>query len=291
MNSLIKYLFFLLFLIPCISFSQQEVITPAGQKVSQNPNATWKPVNVESTDKIHSAIIPHLELPKTKSSDEIIHHKGYILSYNQIFHVANWVAYELTSEETNAVVERTNHFIPDPLLKAGSATNADYKGSGYDRGHLAPAADMAFSEQTMFESFYLSNMTPQNPSFNRGIWKKLEEQVRQWAIDDKTVYIVTGTVLKKGLPTIGSDRITVPLLFYKVILDYEEPEIKGIGFIIPNEGSQEMLQHFAVTIDSVERLTGNDFFYQLPDDEENVIEKTIDLNKWSWKVTKTHTKK
>ena len=150
---------------------------------------------------------------------------------------------------------------------------------------------MCFSDQTMEESFYLSNMSPQEPSFNRGIWAKLEGQVRQWAIDDKAVYVVTGTVLTKGLPTIGSDRITVPRYFYKVILDYTEPEIKGIGFIMPNEGSQEPLQHFAVTIDSVEKVTGTDFFYQLPDDQESVIESTIDLSKWSWTATKTSTSK
>jgi endonuclease G len=143
----------------------------------------------------------------------------------------------------------------------------------------------------MEESFYLSNMSPQEPSFNRGIWAKLEGQVRQWAIDDKAVYVVTGTVLTKGLPTIGSHRITVPRYFYKVILDYTESEIKGIGFIMPNEGSQEPLQYYAVTIDSVEKVTGTDFFYQLPEDQQRIIESTIDLNKWSWTATKTRTSK
>jgi endonuclease G len=143
----------------------------------------------------------------------------------------------------------------------------------------------------MAESFYLSNMTPQNPSFNSGIWLKLEKQVRQWAVDENAVLVVTGPVLTKGLPTVGSNRITVPAYFYKVILDYNEPEIKGIGFIMRNKGSQEPLQHFAVTIDSVERLTGTDFFFQLPEDQEKVIESTVDVSKWSWKVTSTHASK
>ncbi len=209
--------------------------------------------------------ISHLELPKANPHDQIIKHIAYTLSYNPTYHIANWVAYELTAEETVPVVKRNNHFVPDPLLTSVSLSNDDYKGSGYDRGHLAPSADMCFSEQTMEESFYLSNMSPQEPSFNRGIWAKLEGQVRQWAIDDNAVYVVTGTVLTKGLPTIGSDRITVPRYFYKVILDYTEPDIKGIGFIITNEGSKEPMQHYAVTIDSVEKVTGTDFFYQLPD--------------------------
>ena len=236
------------------------------------------------------AKVAHLELPKAKPSDQITTHTGYTLSYNSNYHIANWVAYELTEKETTPVVKRNNHFIPDPLLSSGSASNSDYKGSGYDKGHLAPSADMCYSYQTMAESFYLSNITPQTPSFNRGIWAKLEKQVRQWAIDDKAVYVVTGTVLTKGLPTIGYDRIAVPAYFYKVILDYTEPDIKGIGFIVPNQGSEEPLQYYAITIDSVEKVTGTDFFYQLPDDQEKIIESTIDLSKWSWTSSSAHNK-
>lgn len=232
--------------------------------------------------------IPDLELPGANAKDEIVRHTAYTLSYNKTYHVANWVAYELTAEETVSVVNRNNKFVPDPLLTCCTISNADYQGAGYDRGHLAPAGDMSFSTETMKESFYLSNMAPQNPGFNRGIWKKLEEQVRQWAVEDKAVYVVTGTILTKGLPTIGPDEITVPALFYKVILDYSAPEIKAIGFILPNEGSQEPLQHYAVSVDSVEKITGTDFFYQLPGDQERIIESTVDLSKWSWTSSSTH---
>ena len=241
--------------------------------------------------EFHFRPILHLERPKPNPQEHIITHKGYILSYNFKYRVADWVAYELKAENTIPAVQRKNHFVPDPLLPAGSASNEDYKGSGYDRGHLAPSADMCYSYETMMESFYLSNITPQVPDFNRGIWEKLEKQVRQWANDDKEVYVVTGTVVKRGQPTIGADGISVPSLFYKVILDYTEQGRKGIGFVIPNQGSREPLQHFAVTIDSVERLTGMDFFYQLPDNEEKVIEGTLDLSKWSWTTTTTHPNK
>jgi endonuclease G len=271
------------------SFPQQEVTTTDGKKVLKYSDGAWKPApTAESAANLHPASISHVELPRPNPYDKIISHKSYTVSYNLTYHVADWVAYELTAEETVPVVQRNNHFVPDPLLKSGSASNEDYKGSGYDRGHLAPSADMCYSYQTMVESFYLSNITPQAPSFNRGIWEKLEQQVRQWAVDDKAVYIVTGTVLTKGLPTIGYDRITVPAYFYKVILDYREPDIKGIGFIIPNQGSQEPLQHYAVTIDSVEKVTGTEFFYQLPQDQQRIIESTVDLNKWSWTATRTH---
>jgi len=273
------------------SFAQQEATTPDGKKVLLNPDGTWKPAPIASLSEIHPASISNLELPKANSHDQIIHHTAYTLSYNKTYHVADWVAYELTAAETVSVVERTNKFVPDPVLTCCTISNADYKGSGYDRGHLAPAGDMSFSYETMAESFYLSNMAPQVPSFNRGIWKRLEKQVRKWAVDDKAVYVVTGTILSKGLPTIGSDDITVPTLFYKVILDYTEPDIKGIGFIMANQGSNEPLQHYAVTIDSVEKLTGTDFFYQLPKDQERIIESTVDLSKWSWTYTNTHSSK
>ena len=117
---------------------------------------------------------------------------------------------------------------------------------------------------------------------NRGIWSKLEEQIRQWAVDDGAVFVVTGTFLSQGLPTIGRNRIAIPKIFYKVIPDYSEPEIKAIAFLMPNEGSREPSQHYAVTIDSVEKVTGKDFFFKLPDEQEMIIESCIDLGKWGW---------
>ena len=220
---------------------------------------------------------------RTNLHDRIIHHTGYTLSYNKKYQIANWVAYDLTAEETTPVVKRNNRFIPDPLLPDGSAANKDYKGSGYDKGHLAPAADMCYSYQTMVESFYLSNMSPQEPSFNRGLWAKLEDQVRDWAVDEQAVYVITGTVLTEGLPTIGSSRITVPGYFYKVIFDYTEPEIKGIGFIMPNRGSQQLLQDYVVTIDSIEQITATDFFFMLPENLQEQIEGNVDQSKWKWR--------
>ena len=173
------------------------------------------------------------------------------------------------------------------MVKTNSADDHDYEGSGYDRGHLAPAADMGWSTITMAESFYFSNMSPQLPAFNRGIWKRLEELVRSWAIENKAVYVVTGPVLTSNLPSIGPDKVSVPKYFYKVILDYTDPDIKGIGFILPNASSGAPLQNYAVTIDSVEKVTGIDFFPALPDKQEKKIEKTLCIPCWSWSSTTT----
>lgn len=226
-----------------------------------------------------------LELPAILKSDVIINHLGYSLSYNEKHEQANWVAYELTSSETLKVAERSNDFRPDNTVSTGSATNVDYQSSGYDRGHLAPAADMGWSSKSMEESFFYSNMSPQEPSFNRGIWKRLEEKVRQWAVENQAIYVVTGPVLENNLPTIGPNKVSVPRYYYKVILDYTKPDLKGIGFIMPNASSTLPLKNFAVTIDSVERKTGIDFFPALPNEQEQTIEKTLCIDCWSWTST------
>lgn len=240
-----------------------------------------------SLQKNYNNIIPRLEIPKTYPYDIIITHTGYSLLYNEIHEQANWVAYNLTKEETIKRFERNNKFILDPKVKTGTANDKDYKGSGYDRGHLAPAADMAFSEVTMLESFYYSNMSPQLPGFNRGVWKRLEELVRTWAFENNNIYIVTGPILTKVLSTIGPNNVSVPNYYYKVILDYTYPSIKGIGFILPNNSSSSSLQSFAVSIDIVEKYTGIDFFPMLPDDQEEVIEKTLCVSCWTWKSSKS----
>ena len=231
----------------------------------------------------------NLELPLITKQDVVIKHIGYTLSYNEKHEQANWVAYELTADETIKRAKRSNNFRTDNAVKTGSATNEDYKGSGYDRGHLAPAADMGWSNASMEASFLYSNMSPQVQGFNRGIWKRLEEQVRQWASDNQAVYVVTGPVLENNLPTIGSEKVSVPRYYYKVILDFTQPEQKGIGFILPNASSTLPLPSFAVSIDSVERKTGIDFFPALPDEQERLIEKAICINCWTWKTTSTKT--
>ncbi len=206
----------------------------------------------------------HPEWPDVRDEKDVISYSGFSLLYDEKHEQARWVAYELTQAETVKGVERSNNFREDPNISTRSASNEDYSKSGYDRGHLAPASDMGWSTTSMEESFYYSNMSPQNPGFNRGIWKKLETQLRNWASDHDAIYVVTGPVLSEGLPTIGPNRVSVPKYYYKVILDNQEPGLHGIGFILPNEPSKLSLSSFAVSIDSVEKVTGLDFFPTLP---------------------------
>ncbi len=216
-----------------------------------------------------------------RAGDTLIDHPGFMLVYSETHEQAFWVGYELTKEKTGGPYERTDRFLEDPEVSTGSAKNADYSGSGFDRGHLAPAADMAWSEESMKASFYFSNMSPQLPGFNRGVWKRLEELVRDWAKSHEHIYVVTGPVLTTPeLPTIGENAVAVPRYYYKVIIDYTEPEWRGIGFVIENTSSSLPLHSFAVSIDSVQRLTALDFFHFLPDTIETRLEAENCFSCW-----------
>jgi endonuclease G len=261
------------------TFSQVEAITKEGRKVLLHEDGTW----TYAPEQVADVVINPLEIPRLKKEEKVVKHMAFALSYNEIYEQANWVAYELTGEETNAVVKRGDQFIVDPDIETATANDNDYAGSGYDRGHLAPSADMCWSATSMEECFYYSNMSPQVPAFNRGIWKQAEELVRTWAREYQSIYVVTGPVLTAGLTTIGSNAVGVPKYYYKVVLDYRKPGGKGIAFLMPNAGSKQPLQSFAVSIDSAEKFTGMDFFPALPDKEEKAIEQQLDVNAWAWK--------
>ncbi len=211
---------------------------------------------------------------------EVVRHTGYVVSFNSKGKVPNWVGWELTKVETTGDSKRTNRFIADPKIKSQQATSADYSRSGYDRGHMAPAGDMSWSTTAMKESFYFTNMCPQAPNLNRGIWKSLEDQTREWAKRDSAIYVICGPVIKGGEKTIGPNKVIVPTQFYKVILSPYGKKPKAIGFLFDNDGSLEQLSRFAVSVDSVEKLTGIDFFHGLPDSVENVVEGSFKLNEW-----------
>ncbi len=229
-----------------------------------------------------------LELPALKPGQKLIRKSGFALVYNERFEQAEWVAYELTAQETQSAYARTDKFMSDPAVRTESAAPNDYKGSGYDRGHLAPAGDMGWSYQSMAESFYMSNMSPQTPGFNRGIWKRLEELVRTWAVEYGAVSVVTAGILEEGLPTIGFSKVAVPNYYYKVILDHTGPDLKAIAFIMPNASSKASLQSYVVSVDEVERVTGINFFPALDDQVEEQLESRTSMNQWTWRASSTY---
>ncbi len=220
--------------------------------------------------------------PKLNPGEEVMSYTGFSLVYSEPHEQAAWVAYVLTSEMTRPKVKRRDNFRPDPRIATGTADHNDYRKSGFDRGHLAPAGDMGWSSESMDDSFYYSNMSPQRPQHNRGVWKRLEERMRGWAVAYDSIYLVTGPILVPGLPAIGPNEVSVPEAYYKAVLRFTENDFQAIAFIVPNEGSKEPLEHFAVSIDQLEASTGIDFFHFLPDSIERAVEHHFCLGCWDW---------
>tara|TARA_B110000090_G_C13312219_1_gene420085 strand:+ start:118 stop:1059 length:942 start_codon:yes stop_codon:yes gene_type:complete len=217
--------------------------------------------------------------------NDVVSHDYYTLSYSEEHEQAEWVYYTLNSNQLNLAVERKDNFRPDHKVKTLSAQLYDYKGSGYDRGHLAPAADMKYNSNSMSESFFMSNISPQSPSFNRGVWRKIEKQFRDWGYKYGELIIVTGPVLKdENYGSIGSNKVTIPKWYYKVAIDPDNYE-RNIAILIENRGSSESTRSFVVTIDYLEEFSGLDFFHNLPDKVEESFESSTYTNLWDWNIT------
>jgi endonuclease G len=219
----------------------------------------------------------------TSTTGQIVHHNYYSLSYNEPFEQAEWVAYSLTSDQIVSTDFKRPYFEKDSKVKTKSAHYKNYSNSGYDKGHLCPAADRRFSKFAHDETFLTSNISPQNHQFNSGIWNRLEQKTRYWATKYKSLYVVTGGVLSSDLKTIGSEKVGVPNYFYKIILDYHEPEIKAIAFLMPHEDSEQGLYQFVTSIDKIEELTGIDFFPEIEDGLENKLEASTSYSNWSFR--------
>ena len=235
--------------------------------------------NIEVETSISNTLFKYLP---TSTTNQIIRHQYYSLSYNEKYEQAEWVAYELKKEHLARTNRKRPYFIEDKKVKTRSASYRNYKKSGYTKGHLCPAGDRKFSKIAFDETFLTSNISPQKGDFNGGIWNRLEQKTRYWASKDKQLYIVTGGILSKDLITIGKEKVAVPKQFYKILLDYSEPEIKAIAFLIPHQESKKPLYTFVVAINEIERLTEIDFFPELPDELENKLESNSNYKNWSF---------
>lgn len=208
------------------------------------------------------------------NNGDILCRKGYLLAHDSERKTPIWVAEHLTSERANATRSRSNAFKADPNLKRGRrAELSDYKNSGFDRGHMAPSADMRWDAQAMKESFYLSNMVPQVPDMNQHIWKDLEEKVRNWAIERGELYIYTGPIYAEGMEhdTIGANNVSVPTHIYKIIFD--PVQLESVAFIMPNsELDPADMPGYIVSIREVEQQTGLDFLSKLSKRRQDMIE-------------------
>lgn len=213
--------------------------------------------------------------------ETMLSYKGMDVSFNPHMHLPNWVCWELTADETDGKVLRRDKFLCDESVP-GCAEPYDYNYSGYDRGHMAPAGDMKWDSVAMGETFYMTNICPQSKALNTGAWKRLEQKCRTWAQADSAIIIVCGPVLTDKITEyIGDSRVAVPKRFFKVILSPYAEQPRGIGFIMPNDRVEGGMQAAAVSIDEVERVTGHDFFSELPDSIENIVEAQCDFHYWS----------
>ena len=231
----------------------------------------------------NQGFVSKLEIPKYDEAPYKQHiiHKGFELVFDENNRIPEWVAYELTAEEVLGTAPRAKHFDADPKVRGIQADNDDYRNSGWDRGHMAPAGDMKLDEQMMRESFYFSNICPQNRNLNGGDWKTLEELCRIYAQKYGKVYIVCGPIVGNNLyGRLGIHQVLIPDSFFKVLLVETKKGYESVGFIMNNEAGHKPLQTYAKTVDDVESITGLDFFSLLPDKVENKVESTFNLSTW-----------
>ncbi len=224
---------------------------------------------------------PFAYLP-TSTTKQVIKHRYYALSYNEKYEQAEWVCYFLRSENEGIGHFKRPRFINDSKVSTESADSDNYKKSGYDRGHLCAAADMRFSKSAYDDTFFTSNIAPQKHNFNGGIWKQLEDKSRYWATKYNGIYVVTGGILQKGLPTIGSEKVAVPNYFYKILYCNFKGKNKMVAFLMPSVKSKDPLYKFVVSVDAIEKMTGIDFFPQLNDSVENELERKSDYKAWAF---------
>lgn len=232
--------------------------------------------------QICQPFIYYLELPATNPAEQLITYKAYTVSYNHATLNPTWVAYELSATHTDGPYSRKGlRFVQDPDCPWPQAEDADYKGSGYSRGHLVPAGDMKWDSVAMRECFYFTNCIPQDTKFNNGKWNQLEERTRRLAKEYGTVYVVCGPVYEqRDTIRIGANGVAVPHKCFKALMVPKDGSYSAIGFIMNNGGEEREVMDCACTVDSLEMVVGIDLFCNLPDKLEKNVESTVVWEDW-----------
>lgn len=258
--------------------------TSYGCRPSTASKASTTPADAKESPQRQT--IPTEELMMVKIPDyldsQMKDYEGFTVSFNEYNHTPNYVAWELTASETDGPHSRKGKRFRWDRDIDGCPAHDDYTRSGYDRGHMIPAADCKYSAQAMEDCFCMTNICPQHRNLNSGGWKKLEEACRDWALRCNSIIIVAGPIYKNtDSYFIGEAGVRVPSAFFKVVLDAGSPHPKAIGFIYPNNTSPGEIYSYAMTVRDVERLTRFDFFHQLPDSIEEAVETQYDYNQWT----------
>lgn len=273
------------YIVPLIESEAQEQSAPESATPSSSARTAPSGAASSRTSSARTASAnAGYELPDISAvqQDSVIRHIGYTVLYDQPRRIPRWVAYELTSDELMGDEERSSTFKRDPLWKGEQGDHKDYTGSGYDRGHMAPAADMKWSEEAMHESFYVTNICPQLHNLNAGDWKSLEELVRDLAAKYGNIYVVCGPIVGKAKGgKIGQNGVVVPDSFFKALLVKSSDGWHSIAFIMNNEAGKKPLMTYALTVNDLEKKCGLDLFTALPDSVEEDVESQFDFSVWT----------
>ncbi|WP_318310387.1 DNA/RNA non-specific endonuclease [Flagellimonas crocea] len=238
--------------------------------------ATYSGSNASKGNLVESKLLPG------STTGVIVNHSYYTFSYSEPHEQAEWVAYILKKEHLTDDDRERPYFIEDPKVSTKSADWRNYRGSGYDRGHLCPAGDRRFSEQAFNETFYTSNISPQDKYFNAGIWNRLEQKVRYWCKKYGDLVVMTGGVLEEGLVEIGEEDVDVPKAFFKILVKEGVTGTQVAAFLIPAKETGEPLQKFLVSVDEIEARTGIDFFEKQPEAWQSRIESQVEVQGWKF---------
>lgn len=215
-------------------------------------------------------LVPHGYPQTTRSNTTMICRTAYVLLHDNNAKVAAWVAYTMSSVQVLGCYPRNDAFAADRSLPRGHRSElSDFDNSGYDMGHIASNADMSWDPLVARESFILSNIAPQLPNLNRGIWRQLETAVRTWTFNSGgTVTIYAGSIYNVNADQrIGANRVIVPHAFYKIVINNQTEQ--SLAFIFPHRsGLGNDLRMFQTTVSEVENRTGIRF--PVPDNPNQV---------------------
>jgi endonuclease G, mitochondrial len=224
-----------------------------------------------------------LLLPSKMDREQIIHHKGFSLSYNTSYLMPSWVSYKVTKAQINQNDKIKGKYVPDPFISIRSASKKDYKEGGYLMAQFVNYLDVKQIPGAEKETFYLSNIAPMKLAYYNHIWLKTEQMIRLWTTGTDGLYVVCGPILTDSpFPTMGKNKVSVPKRYYKAV--YDPTNQKAIGFIFKNGTSSGKIKSFAVSIDTIEKETGIDLFPSLDDETENKIEGTLNEDDWDFEV-------
>lgn len=229
--------------------------------------------------------LQQMGLPNLEPGEEVVVHTGHMLVYNEKHEVPKWTAHIATPDLITGNLARIDSFLPDPMVKTGTAVTSDYWNSGYDRGHMVPSADMRWNLDALKDTYYYSNVCPQQPDMNRGTWVDMEDWIRRYVnFSRRRLFIMTGPVLREGSPKLAQpgrkNEVSIPEMIWKVIADLDGDQPKALAFVMRNAPQTDPAVSYAVTVDSVEALTGIDFLPALDDAVEERIEAMREPKDW-----------